>query len=85
MLIHWQHRYFVRQAHQARKVEHFYFDLTCDVISDLNVKISPCSVSASNGVLDLEIGLVVCEISRGHFAPPPSAGRVLTRPQRGES
>ena len=33
-----QHRYFAREAHQARKDENIDFDLTCDVISDLKVK-----------------------------------------------
>ena len=31
-------RYFARQAHLSRKVEHVYFDMTCDVISDLQGK-----------------------------------------------
>ena len=30
-----EHRNFTRRCHQARKVENSYFDLTCDVISDL--------------------------------------------------
>ena len=32
------HRNCIRRCHQARKVENSYFDLTCDVISNLQVK-----------------------------------------------
>ena len=53
-MMHWLDDNFTRRCHQARKVENFYFDLTCNVINDLQVIFLPCTGSSrtalSNGV-----------------------------------
>ena len=74
---------FSRRCHQARKVENSYFDLTCDVISDLQIKFSTLygKFGLSNGVWNLEISPVVWEISS--FAPFPPAGRVTNQTPAG--
>ena len=69
-----KHINFTRRCHQAREVENSDFDLTCDVISDLRVNFFTLYGSSrtglSNGVWNLEIGLVVWEISGGGALGP---------------
>ena len=60
----------------------FYFYLICDVINDLQVNFLPCTgcsrTGLSHGVLNLEIGPVVWEISGGGSLGP-WAGRVTNQ------
>ena len=77
---------FARRCHQARKVEHFDFDLTCDVTGDPEV-IKICFPSTvfpglSNADWIFRIGPVVSEIRGGgaRNSPPPSGARFKNIP-----
>ena len=64
----------------------FLFDLTCDVISDLQVQLFTLQGSSrtalSNGVWNLEIAPVVWEISGRSFPPPPQQDVLRTSGSR---
>ena len=64
-----RHRNFARRCHQARNVEHFDFDLTCDVTRDpeVNKICFPSTVfpGLSNAAWIFRIGPVVSEIRGG--------------------
>ena len=79
------HRNFARRCHQARNVEHFDFDLTCDVTRDpeVNKICFPSTVfpGLSNAALIFRIGPVVSEIRGGaRNSPPPSGARYKKYP-----
>ena len=63
------HRNFARRCHQVRNVEHFYFDLTCDVTRDpeFNKICFPSTVFPGllNAAWIFKIGPVVSEIRGG--------------------
>ena len=81
------HKNFTRRCHQARKVENYYFDLTCDIISDIQVnfftlfgKFTYCAIewrlkfgNRSSSLGDL----------RGALCPLPPAGRVTNQTPAG--
>ena len=78
---------FARRCHQARKVEHFYFDLTCDVTGDPEVikNCFPPTVfpGLSNAAWIFRIGPVVSEIrggGRARNSPHPSGARFKITP-----
>ena len=81
------HRNFARRCHQARNVEHFDVDLTCDVTRDpeVNKICFPSTVfpGLSDAAWIVRIGPVVSEIRGGLEKPhpPPPVGRVIKIPQ----
>ena len=72
----------------SNKREQFDFDLTCDVIGDLEVNVIKFRSTdlqwLSNAVWILKIGPVVSEIGGGlEIAPPPQSVVLWIRPQSG--